>query len=95
MKTTIGELIIESTEKIERLTAYAKKRGSYSKDIEQTIINQVYAEKVFSEEEIIKARHHVQVFINIDRDLHNKVTMDDVNKGLDEFLKILKIGEQK
>ena len=51
--------------------------------------------KWYSEEEIIKARHHVQVFINIDRDLHNKVTMDDVDKGLDEFLKILKIGEQK
>ena len=51
--------------------------------------------KWYSEEEIIKARHHVQVFINIDRDLHNKVTMDDVDKGLDEFLKILKIGDEE
>jgi len=50
--------------------------------------------KWYSEEEIIKARHHVQVFINIDRDLHNKVTMADVDKGLDEFLKILKIGDE-
>ncbi len=45
--------------------------------------------KVLSEEKVRKAIDAIYVFIHIDRDLQNKVTMDEVSEGLEELKRVL------